>query len=426
MNWRDTALIWRYELRSALRERNIVIYSVVLPVVLYPLTLWLMFTGTSFVAGQTEGFVSRVAILGESGPRSRIERRATLDQRFAVDAGTDLGAALARIRAGTLDAAVELTPPVSPRTNELDYAAVIHFDGSRPRSEEAQRRLGLLLDRECDRALSHEALRRGLTSDAWQGYLVERRNAASGQRMGAFVMSMLLPFMLVVMVAMGCLYPAVDATAGERERGTWETLLAAGTERVNVAVGKYLYVATMGTAAGILNVGAMLVSMRVIFAQQLAASSSDLRFEFPLTAAPVLALLTPLLALLIAAVMMLFASFARTFKEGQSAVMPFYLLLMLPLVVLQQPDLELTLGLALVPVANLLVIEREVLLSRFDIGLIALACAVDLVTVALFLRLAAAVLRYEDVQIGSYRGHLLKLVGERLLGRGARSRGGRP
>jgi ABC-type Na+ efflux pump permease subunit len=234
--------------------------------------------------------------------------------------------------------------------------------------------------------------------------------------------------MLVVMAAMGCLYPAVDATAGERERGTWETLLAAGTSRVNIAVGKYLYVSTLGTAAGLLNVGAMLVSMRVVFAQQLAAAGGELAFELPLAAVPVLALVAPLVALLVAAVMMLFASFARTFKEGQSLVMPFYLLLMVPLMVLQQPDLEMTTGLALIPVANALVIAREALQSRFGPGLIALSCAVDLVAVALCLRLAAAVLRFEDVQVGSYRGHLLMLVGERLLGRGGgrARRGGEP
>lgn len=417
LNWRDVALIWKFELRAALRERNIVVYSVVLPVVLYPVLLWLMFTGASFVAGQTAGFGSRVAVVGESGPRGWFERRVLGDTRFGLVEVEDTAAALERVRRGELDAALEVRTPANASGNPRDFDALIHFDGSRSRSDEAQRRLGLLLDRERDRALIDEAHRRGMTTNQWQGWVVERRNVASSQRMGAFVMSMLLPFMLVVMAAMGCMYPAVDATAGERERGTWETLLATGTSRVNIAVGKYLYVSTLGTVAGLLNVGAMLVSMRVVFAQQLAAAGGDMTFEFPLAAVPVLALAAPLVALLLAAVMMLFASFARTFKEGQALVMPFYLLIMVPMVVLQQPDRELTTGVALVPVANVLMIAREALLSRFDLPLIALSVAVELVAVALMLRLAGAVMRYEDVQVGSYRGHLLKLIGARLLRR---------
>jgi len=423
VNWGDIRVIWRFELRAALRERNIVIYSVVLPVVLYPLVLWLMFTGMTFVAGQTAGFVSRLAVVGDSALRSRFERRALADTRFELVEGEQVASALPRIRAGAIDAVLEVTPPTTAAGGDRDFVAVIHFDGSRSRSDEAQRRISLLLDRERDRALSDQARRRGLTTDEWQGWVVERRNVASGQRMGAFVMSLLLPFMLVVMVAMGCLYPAVDATAGERERGTWETLLATGTSRVNIAVGKYLYVATLGTAAGLLNLGAMLLSMRVVFAQQLAAAGGGLAFEFPLAAVPVLALAAPLVALLLAAVMMLFASFARTFKEGQALVMPFYLLLMVPLAVLQQPDVELTTGIALVPVANMLMVAREALRSHFDLPLIALSGAVELVAVALCLRLAGAVMRFEDVQVGSYRGHLLKLVGQRLLRRRARSGG---
>src|SRR5437867_13210349 len=84
--------------------------------------------------------------------------------------------------------------------------------------------------------------------------------------MGQFVLGMLLPIMLMVMLALGGFYPAIDSTAGERESSTWETTMTIGTSRTNVVLAKYLYVATMSATAALLNVTAITFSMRTILA----------------------------------------------------------------------------------------------------------------------------------------------------------------
>ena len=58
------------------------------------------------------------------------------------------------------------------------------------------------------------------------------------------------------------------------------------------------------------------------------------------------------LSLFVPASQLLVASFARTFKEGQSLVGPFYMLLILPMLFIQGPDTQPTLQLALIPVVN--------------------------------------------------------------------------
>jgi len=60
----DIRLLYAREIRSALRERNIVVNSILLPIFLYPLLLWLVYSGMTFVSGQTEGFKSRVTLKG--------------------------------------------------------------------------------------------------------------------------------------------------------------------------------------------------------------------------------------------------------------------------------------------------------------------------------------------------------------------------
>jgi sodium transport system permease protein len=60
----------------------------------------------------------------------------------------------------------------------------------------------------------------------------------------------MVPFLTLITVALASFYPAIDATAGERERSTWETLMTVAAPRGNVAAAKYLYVATFGAAWG--------------------------------------------------------------------------------------------------------------------------------------------------------------------------------
>ena len=64
LNWREVWLVYSRELRGALRERAIVVNSILIPVLLYPFLLWAAFTGILFVTGQTEGFSSRVVVTG--------------------------------------------------------------------------------------------------------------------------------------------------------------------------------------------------------------------------------------------------------------------------------------------------------------------------------------------------------------------------
>jgi sodium transport system permease protein len=223
-----------------------------------------------------------------------------------------------------------------------------------------------------------------------------------------------LPVLFIVMVAMGCFYPAVDATAGERERNTWETLMSTAASRVSLVTAKYLYVTTMGGLAGLLNLAAMALTIKPIFAPLMARTEDTFHFTVPLAAVPVMALGAVLLAGFISAGMMIFASFARTFREGQAMITPFYMLTLLPVVFLQTPGLQFSLRLALVPIVNITLMVRAALSGAFPILPICVTVAVSVALIAACLWLAAFILQFEDVMLGSYNGSFRKFIQERL------------
>ena len=327
VRWREVKILYLRELRAALREKMIVTNSIILPIVLYPFILWAMFTGIMFVQGQTEGFVSRVVIEDLPAAHAALGRQLERDDRFEVrKVSLTRAEAERQIRDGDLDALVVFAPaPAEAQTLPDNFAVTITCDGAKERSTGARDRVKGMIARHREAWLKREAGRLGVTPAAWQAFTIQERNVASGRQMGGFLLSMMLPMFFVIMVAIGCFYPAVDATAGERERNTWETLMSLAVSRGSIVTAKYLYVATMGCVAGLLNMAAMALSMRPMLSPLLAEAGETLDFSVSPGAALVGVLAALLLAGFVAAGMMIFASFARTFKDGQSMITPFYL-----------------------------------------------------------------------------------------------------
>jgi len=417
VNWHDIRILYLRELRVALRERGVVINSILLPLLLYPVLLWLIFSAMMFIRGQEERFVSRIALVDFPA------EHADLRQELADDEQVELVEPPAEppaesLRAGELDAVAEFLPAAGDAQALVEnFRLLLSFDASKDRSDKARERVVEALDAYRERWVRRQADALGVRPQEWEPFRIERRNVASGREVGAFLLGLLLPFLMIIMIAVGCFYPAVDATAGEHERSTWETLMSVAASRSSIVTAKYLYVATMGCIAGVLNLTAMTFSMRAILAPMLGDAESELSFRIPLAALPVMAVAAVMLALFLAAGMMIFASFARTFKEGQSMVGPFYMLAIVPPLLVQSPDLELNLKLALIPIVNVTMLLREAIGGTFNWPLVGVTVVVELVTVALALALARRILQFEDILLGSYSGSLGKFLKQRGLGR---------
>ncbi|MEM7357170.1 MAG: ABC transporter permease subunit [Acidobacteriota bacterium] len=411
----DIRILYLRELRSALRERGILVNSILIPLFLYPVMLWLMLTGLSFVRGQQERFVSRIALVDLPSAHEDLRQTFADDESIElVEASPDWQEAIA---AGDLDAVAEFLPPgTDAAALEGNFLLRLGFDASKDRSQKARQRVNEALDDYREAWLERSSETFGLGLPEWQRFRIERFNVATGSEMGAFILGIFVPLLMVIMIALGCFYPAVDATAGERERSTWETLMTVSASRTSVVVAKYLYVATLGGLAGLLNLVALTVTMRSILAPML-SDTSTLDFQLPLTAMPLLALSAVLLAMFIAAGMMILAAFARTFKEGQSMVGPLYMLCILPTILVQSPDLELTPKMALVPIANVVLMFRELIGGIYKWPLIGLTLLAQAAIVALCLALARYVLSFEDILLGSFNGSFGKFFKSRILRR---------
>jgi sodium transport system permease protein len=421
MNPRDVWILYVREIRAALRERTIVVYSILMPIFLYPVLLWVMFSAISFIQGLNEGFVSRVAVVGEppAGHEALLDSLRALEEVQVSRESTEEGA-LGRLQAGELDALLNFQDPDSLGAALAgNFRLLVRFDRSETRSRSAVTRIEEAMETYRIGWLAREADARGLGEPERFLFTVASRDVSTEEGRGSLLLGMLIPLFLTIMVALGSFYPAVDTTAGERERRTWETLMTTSASRASVVAAKYLYVATMGVTAGVLNVAAIFLSIGAALAP-LVQDSGGLAFRIPLLALPVMMAGAVGLALLLSAAMMILAAFARTFRDGQAMVQPVYLAaIFLPLLLGQQTDRTLTVEIAAIPVANVAMMIRDSINGVFLWPLIAQTLAIDLVMVILCLGVARFVLRFEDVLIGSFDGSFWRFAKDHLRRRSA-------
>jgi len=407
MNLRDIRILYLRELRSALRDGTIVTGSILIPILLYPLILWLAYAGFTFVSGQSADLKSRVMLKNVPVAHAFLQQQLQTDPRIELKNSRD---PQHEIRNGTLDALVEFIPDDTPSGLDANFKARIMFDESRDRSDTAESRIEQKIVEYRTKDLERRAGQLGISRAAYQDFWVDTANISSNRQMAQFLLGLMLPTFLLVMLATGAMHPAIDSTAGERENSTWETVMTLATRRSNVLIAKYLYVATMSFTAGLLNLMAMMFSLRAMLTPIFRRNGSDVSISIPMESMPIILLGALLMALLVSAVMMILASFARTFKEGQSMVSPFYVVIMIPLMFLSAPGIEFTTKLALIPIMNVTMMFREAIQGTYHWPMIAITVAVEMACIAAAMFTATLLLRYEDVVTGTYSGSFLKFA----------------
>jgi sodium transport system permease protein len=228
------------------------------------------------------------------------------------------------------------------------------------KSQIAYTRVRDMLERWRQEIIKQKLLAVGLPTTAAKPFDVTTADVAekTGRR-GTAVWSKVLPVLLLLWAMTGAFYPAVDLCAGEKERGTLETLLCSPAERSEIVVGKLLTVMIFSMATAVWNLVMMGASGWLLLAQlpQFGPPPAMAAVWLGIVLAPVSALFSALSLAL--------AAFARSAKEGQYYFLP-VLLVTMPLVVLPvAPGVELNLGNSLIPVSGLVLLLRSMLEGNF-------------------------------------------------------------
>ena len=358
----NVVTIFRKELTDTLRDRRTLVFMLLVPIVAIPLLM----------TGMSKLMISQITKVKEEASRVVITGRqwlpAELDSMFttntdltfvdaAIFADTGLVEAL---QLGRFEALVEVPDSFATHLQMERLAGIeIKCDRAELASEQAEDRLVDLLDDYRVLLVEHRLAEREVDAAILEPFEVSRENVAPMQKMLGESLGMMLPYLIIIMCFMGAMYPAIDLTAGEKERGTLETLLVSPAARIEFVIGKYMVVVFTGLVAALLSLGSLVFSMKYMVDQLVAQVGTMLSMEFePSTVVLVILIVLPLVGIF-AGVLLSVSIFARSFKEAQSYVTALNMAVILPAFVSILPGVELDYTLAMIPVVNASLIMKE-------------------------------------------------------------------
>lgn len=242
--------------------------------------------------------------------------------------------------------------------------------------------------------------------------------SSNEETMGSFL-GYIIPFLMITSILMGAMYPAIDTTAGEKERGTLETLLTLPVRNLEMIMSKFLATATVAVGAALLN----LLSMGILGAYMYESmqATSDVSMEFNvisyLPAIFIMILCVAVFALFASAVCLCVCIFARSFKEAQNYTTPVMLVFMFAGMAGMIPSVSLNGSTSLIPVVNVALLIVELFKFHFDMGLIAMVLFSNVAYSLLAVVVMTKLFHSEDILFGDGTGSI------RLLERRADMKG---
>lgn len=407
MNRSNVVTVYLKELRDSLRDRRTLISMIVVPTLMIPGIMLVAGVVSYMVVNKAREEVPAVMVLG--GNDSPVVRAALIADRKIrlVPATADWKQ---RITDKQLRAAVEIPAGFDAALEHGDATVLKIFNyESELRSGFAVGELHRFFNDYREKIITARLAGRGLPAALVKPFEVKTENVAPPEKVGGNVIGGIIPYLFILLCFTGAMYPAIDLTAGEKERGTMETILCSPVGRADLVLGKFLMVLTaaLGTVVfSLLSMGLTFMLGGLLFAKTAAGGAAVAAAKRgaapmlptidPLGTLTVLAMVLPV-AVLFSAVLMAVSLFAKSVKEAQSYVSPLIVVVILPAMMGMLPGVELNTRLALVPILNLALVSKELVSGVFHWHYLALIFGSTCVYAAVALAFCVRMFNREDV-----------------------------
>jgi sodium transport system permease protein len=398
MNTNQIRLVYLKEMMDTLRDRRTLISMIVVPMVVIPaLILGMGKTIRRIVEGARKEKMSVMILGAENAPTlaAQIMRHSSFE---IVPPDT---AFTTRIENKKLRAAVEFPADFEaalPSAAGTSAPTVnIYFHDSEIRSELARRNVETVLETYLTQIVEERLAARDLSSADLQPFQHRSHNVASSERVGGEAFGGFIPYIIILLTMMGAMYPAIDVTAGEKERGTIETILASPVSRTSLALGKFFAVVTAAVTTALLALVSLAVSSRIATADAGDQGFSMLAVPLSATNAAAMLLMVFPVAVLFSGTLLAIALMAKTYKEAQSYISPLNIVVIIPAVSSLFPGIDLDLRLSLIPILNVSLASKQIIAGIYEWKWIGLIFASSCVYAAVALAVAVSFFKRESV-----------------------------
>jgi sodium transport system permease protein len=369
MSARNIGIVYRKELLEALRDRRTLISTILVPILLFPiLTVGVGFAIASLIEA-ADREPARIVILGANDSPVIVNSLAKSKNLIVVPQPSNYVDLISNKK---IRAAVEI-PPGLQSGNGTDYPPVkIYMYSGDLKSTAAAKRIEEFFDEYRDNLTLERLKTQKLPASFLKPFDIKQQNVVSEEKVAGETVGGIIPYLVIIMCLTGAMYPAMDLTAGEKERATMETILSSPISRTHLVLGKFLLVLTASLVTAVLSVTSMGVSSWLFQHFQDQSSGSAIHIKIGLAAVLSVFLVALPLAVMFSAALLTIALFAKSYKEAQSYISPLMIVVIVPAVAAMLPGVELTPRLSLVPILNVSLLCKDLIAGTYHWDSIAL------------------------------------------------------
>ena len=310
-----TLAVYRKELIDTLRDGRSVFAIFVFPFLLYPAMLLFMSWMQSKEHEESRSLHVRVGLVGEAALPFLADSLAAISGVTPVS----LPSVPDDLELAEVDAVIHVPAGIHETLARGDSARIeLIFKETENRSSAAAERVRPVLELIRQSLTVSWARSLGAHAEGPPAFEIGRKDLSSKHDMGRYVAALLIPYLLIFMVAAGSMQTAVDATTGEKERSTLETLLATAATRAELVLGKTMAVLTAALTGAITGIAGLWFTFAVVAKAFPAMESRSL--EITVGPDKMLWIFLTLLptAIFLSAVLVAIGCFARSMREGQT------------------------------------------------------------------------------------------------------------
>lgn len=360
--------IYLKELLELTRDRKTLIFTILIPIFAMPL----IFGGFAYVSSNMFKNAKLAdmsyAMFGKQhspGLSERFSQQGNLHE-VSLASESEIRQAISDER---IKFAVVIPPNFDTALQQQQQARITLHYNSASTVDVTQQRVREIVDAYNTSLRSTALSALGLNADqlafALNPIVLDKQSTANQREQMGAIVGGILPYLLLMVCLTAAMYPAIDLGAGEKERGTLETLLLAPVPRGAIVLAKFLVLFTVGMTSAVLMVGSM-AGLLLYFGNSLEGNLALLVRSIGL---PDLAMVTLMLvptAAIFASLLLSISIYAKSYKEAAGMITPLMLLIILPTVVAMLPGVELNWMWSMVPLTNVSLAMKELVKGTMD------------------------------------------------------------
>ncbi len=396
MSARNIGVVYRKELMDMLRDRRTIIGSILVPILTFPLLMLGISVLATIVVRKATKESPTVMLLGENNA-PKLAKLLRENDKFEIVPVT--GDYVQRINDKKLRAAVEFPAAfeenIRAKPNEPQTLTIYHYEGEF-RSQIVLNNLEESVEKYNDGIVASRVATAKMPATVLTAFDTKKENVASAEKVTGNILGMILPYFVIILCLTGAMYPAMDSTAGEKERGTIETILVSPVSRTDLVVGKFFLVLTFSIVTTALSVLSFSGSI-LVGAEMLSRVTKSFVLAVSAKSAAVVFLMVVPLAAVFSALLLAISLIARSYREAQSYLGPLIFIVILPGMASMLPGVELNNRLAMVPILNVSLVAKDIFAGQYHWNQIGLIFASTCIYAVLALYIAVRQFNREEV-----------------------------